>query len=90
VGTYGYVLSCLALNVIAYRGPSSSSTNSVLTELSGVTARAGFMPSQLTRSSYSGLAGGEIIFTHGHRDWGKDRFRSGPVLVPFRLVVPPL
>jgi hypothetical protein len=40
VGTYGYVLSCLALNVIAYRGPSSSSTNSVLTELSGVAARA--------------------------------------------------
>jgi hypothetical protein len=35
------------------------------------------------RSSYSGLAGGEILFTRGHHDGGKEWFGSGPGLVLF-------
>jgi hypothetical protein len=40
--------------------------------------------------SYSGLTDGEILLTRGHRDESKDRNGSGPDLVLFRLVVPPL
>jgi hypothetical protein len=32
----------------------------------------------------------KILLTHGHRDRRKDRCGSGPGLVLFRLVVPPL
>jgi hypothetical protein len=38
----------------------------------------------------TGLTGGKILPTHGHRDGGKDRSRLLPGPIPFRLVVPPL
>jgi hypothetical protein len=48
------------------------------------------VPSWVTRRSYSGLAGGEILPAHGHQDGRKDWCGTVQVLVLFRLVVPPL
>jgi hypothetical protein len=46
--------------------------------------------SRITMRSYSGLTDGEILLARGRRDESKDRYGSGPDLVLFRLVVPPL
>jgi hypothetical protein len=34
--------------------------------------------SQVTRWSYSGLAGGEILLAHGRQDGRRDRYGLGP------------
>jgi hypothetical protein len=46
--------------------------------------------SWITRSSYSGWIGSEILFVHSHRGGREVWYRLGSSLVLFRLMVPPL
>jgi hypothetical protein len=90
VGVCGYVLLCLALNDATSRGIGSRGTYPVLE-----TPRRGYqglrcVPSRVTKRSYSGLTGGEIMSILSHRDGRKDRCELGLSLVLFRLAVPPL
>jgi hypothetical protein len=90
VGTWGYVMSCQALNDAASQGLGSSGAYPILESPEHDYWWSGCMPSQVTRRSYSGQACDKILLTHGHRDRRKDRYRSNPGLVLFQLVVPPL
>jgi hypothetical protein len=50
----------------------------------------GYVLSHVMSRSYSRRVGGKIPLARGHRDGRKDRYRLGPGLVLFRLVVSPL
>jgi hypothetical protein len=50
----------------------------------------GCVSSRVMRRSYSGQAGDKILLARGYRDGKEVRYGSGPSLVIFRLVVPPL
>jgi hypothetical protein len=72
------------------KDPDSRVTYSVMK-----TPRCGFwgpkcVPSWVTRRSYNGLAGGEILPSRCHRDGGMNWCRLGSGLDLYRLVVPPL
>jgi hypothetical protein len=48
------------------------------------------VPSWVTRRTYSGQVGSEILLACGHRDGRKDQYGLGPGLVLFRFVISPL